>query len=114
MTLYTLRLTSKTISLSQNKQNYEAQSEDKNSEVESERSLRSLAYLMHKSKVEEKRAHQDKSEKIEYLSHSHTETLSGSSTTSIVNKCYEKSWKKDRIQRNNNYDDDLEREDDEM
>lgn len=68
---------------------------DSDSDSASERSLRSLALIMQKSKTEQEKLAKTKTEEdVQYLSHSHTETLSGSSTTSIVNKCYDKSWKK--------------------
>ena len=78
--------------------------ERRNSGSGSDRSLRSLAYLMHKTQKD--KMHQthieakkemgpnlNDSETDGKLSHSHSETLSGSSTTSIVDKCYGKSWK---------------------
>lgn len=76
------------------KQAFRPSPDRRNSATESERSMRSLAYLMQKTnkdklKKMQKREARDK----EYLSHSHTETLSGSSTTSIVEKVYYKSWK---------------------
>lgn len=79
--------------------------EGKNSASESERSLRSLAYLM------QKQTHTELMRKTKqndlYLSHSQSEDLSGSSTTSIVAKCYDKSWKK-----NNGYQPEYDSEND--
>lgn len=85
--------------------------EGKNSASESERSLRSLAYLMQKQTHTElmRKTRQNEGEKYakEYLSHSQSEDLSGSSTTSIVAKCYDKSWKK-----NNGYQPEYDSEND--
>lgn len=67
--------------------------------------MKSLANLLKRD--EEAIAHQTMpriKKDIDYLSHSHTETLSGSSTTSIVNKCYGKSWKEGNHYRNSEYD----------
>ena len=97
------------------KHNNNTNSDMMDSDIESERSMQSLAYLMHKSKVDEERTNRNKEDDVEYLSHSNTENLSGSSTTSIVNKCYEKSWKKGAENYvHHNDDEDFEREDEEM
>lgn len=67
----------------------------KNTGSDSERSLRSLAYLMEKQNRDQMRRTKVKVDR-EVLSDSYTETLSGSSTTSIVNKWYNKSWKQEQ------------------
>jgi hypothetical protein len=68
-----------------------------NSGSESERSLRSLAYLMqkqtHSDLLRKTRQNEGEDYEKECLSHSQSEHRSGSSTTSIVAKCYDKSWK---------------------
>lgn len=73
----------------------------KDSDSASERSLRSLAYLMQKTEMDKMRKTLGERVKKEIsnrndsegLSHSHSESLSGSSTTSIVGRWYDKSWK---------------------
>lgn len=66
----------------------------KNSGSQSERSIHSLVYLLQKTQKEEK-IKKDVKQEDRQLSESNTQTLSGSSTTSIVNKWYDKSWKQD-------------------
>jgi len=76
------------------KQVFQPSPHRRESDSYSERSLRSLEYLMKKTENDHARKTRIKiQDEMEYLSHSHTETLSGSSTTSIVAKCYDKSWK---------------------
>lgn len=97
------------------KKDFRGRDNRKYSASESDRSLRSLAYIMQKTKAEQMRKTNVKmNEEKECLSHSHTETLSGSSTTSIVAKCYDKSWKQGKMyepQYDSDHEDQLERDD---
>jgi len=81
------------------KKTFQPSPERKGSGVESERSLHSLVHLMQKTHKEQMQREKRFIDEKECLSHSNSESLSGSSTTSIVAKCYDKSWKK-----NHNYE----------
>ena len=85
-------------------------------ETLSERSLKSLANLVRRDQqLQATKTMPNINNQVDYLSHSNTETLSGSSTTSIVNnKCYGKSWKQGMQYKESDYyesehEDDLER-----
>lgn len=107
--------------LGEDKIDFQRIQERRNSASETEKSMRSLAYLMQKTQYEEnRRTKVNINENVEYLSHSHTETLSGSSTTSIVNKWYDKSWKRPKDgeyedeERENSYDENFDRGEDQL